>query len=335
MASSDTDSQSPIFWERLRNLFTPRSAETMPEGEEPRRRGVVITTCVLISFTLWLTFTLQEQKTVTLSLPTEIVNLPDDRGLETVPPTTVRVRAEGEGLQLLWLYSNPPTVPLDASRETVALQEVISLPDNVRIVNVNPRQVQLQTGPLVTRLMPVRSRVDIELAPAHELLDEPELEPDSITVSGAQTVLDRLEAWPTERRTIEDLRDTLTTRISLADTLRPLVQRDRDFVTLTARAGKFAEDTRQIEVEVTGVPSDQNVVALEPSTIRVRYRVLFNQLFEAQRAPDFFATVSYDQVRRDTTGYVQPRVHLPSDLIIRDPEPIPNRLRYYTYVTSD
>lgn len=335
MPSSNTDSQSPIFWERLRNLFTPRRDEMSPDGEGPRRRGVVITTCVLISFTLWLTFTLQERKTATLSLPTEVINLPADRGLETLPPATVRARVEGEGLQLLWLSYNPPTVPLDAGRETVSLREAISLPDNVGLQMVNPQQVQLQTGPRITRQMPVQSRVTIDLAAAHELIGDPTIEPDSIEITGAQAVLDRMNAWPTASRTISGLDDTLTTRIPLADTLSRLVQRDRDFVTLTARAGKFAEDSRQIEVEVTGVPSDQNVVALEPSTIRVRYRVLFSQLFDAQRAPDFFATVSYDQIRRDTTGYVEPRLHLPSDLLIRDPEPIPGRLRYYTYVTSN
>lgn len=335
MPPNESDSQSPIFWERLRNLFTPREEETGRDGEAPRRRGITITACVLISFTLWLTFTLQERKSVRLSLPTQVVNLSADQALEVRPPASVSVQAEGEGLQLLWLYYNPPAVPIDASGSAVRVQEAINLPDNVRVVNVNPQQVEVAVGPRMTRQVPVRSRVVLEPGVAHELLGTPTISPDSIEVSGAQRIVESLRYWPTDSTTIENLTDTLTTRVPLADTLDGLVQRSRSFVSITAQAGEFAEDSRQIKVEVVGVPSDQNVVALEPSTIRVRYRVLFDQLFEAQRAPDFFATVSYDQIRRDTTGYVRPDVHPPDDLIIRDATPIPARLRYYTYVSSD
>jgi len=106
-------------------------------------------------------------------------------------------------------------------------------------------------------------------------------------------------------------------------------------VTLIARAGRFVEETREVEVEVTGVPSGQNLVSLQPSSVRVRYRVLFEDLFKARRSSEFFATVSYDQIRTDTTGYVMPRIGVPSDLLIRDPEPIPPRLRYYTFVSGN
>jgi hypothetical protein len=76
-------------------------------------------------------------------------------------------------------------------------------------------------------------------------------------------------------------------------------------------------------------------VSLQPSTVRIRYRVLFEDFFKARRSSEFFATVSYDQIRSDTTGYVVPRVHVPADLHIRNPEPIPPRLRYYTFVTGN
>lgn len=335
MPPNESDSQSPIFWERLRNLFTPRSDEADAQGEPPRQRGAVITVCLLIASFLWLTFALQERKSVTLPLPTRVVNVPEDQALSALPPTSVQVQMEGEGVQLLWLYFNAPSVLLNASQEQIQLREAISLPGNVRVDDVSPDQVTLRKEPRIQRRVPVQSRVTVEAPPAHELVGTPRLEPDSIEVRGAESIVRGLAFWPTDSLTISDVRDTVATRVPLADTLNRLVTRSTQYVTFAARAGKFAEATREIEVEVTGIPSDQSVVALEPSTIRVRYRVLFDQLFESQRAPDFFATVSYDEIRTDTTGFVRPEVNVPSDLIIRDPEPIPSRLRYYTYVGSD
>lgn len=335
MASSDSDSQGPIFWERLRGLFTSGRDGDLAWEEQPQHRGLVIAVCVLISFVLWLTFTLQEVKMVTLQFPTQVVNVPPDQALDELPPQSASVQVEGEGVQLLWMYYNPPVIPIDASQEQVNLADVLDLPDNVRLQDIMPNQVEVDKEPRVTSRIPIRSRVQVEMPPAYELVRPPRIFPDSVTVSGARSIVNSLEYWPTDSVTVEGVTDSVATRVALADTLSPLVTRSINIVTFVADAGKFAEATREIEVEVTGVPSGQNVVTLEPSTVRVRYRVLFDQLFESQRVPDFFATVSYDQIRRDTTGYVRPELHLPSDLTIRDPEMIPSRLQYYTFVAGE
>jgi hypothetical protein len=154
-------------------------------------------------------------------------------------------------------------------------------------------------------------------------------------VRGARSIVREIDAWPTASQTIDNLQDTVEVQVPLADTLRRLVEVTPETVTLTARAGRFVEKTREVEVEVTGIPSGQNLVSLQPSTVRIRYRVLFEDFFKARRSSEFFATVSYDQIRSDTTGYVMPRVHVPTDLHIRNPESIPPRLRYYTFVTGN
>jgi len=337
VASSDADSQGPIFWERLRGLFTSSPEDELSAGEQPQNRGLVITVCVAISFVLWFTFTLQEVKIVTIEFPTTVVNVPSDEALAELPSPSASVQVEGEGVQLLWMYYNTPSIPLDATDQTVNLADAINLPDNVRLQSIAPRQVTLEKEPRLTRPTPIRSRVQVEAPPAFELIEPPRLRPDSVRVSGARSIVERLTYWPTDSMavSINSARDSIRTRVPLADTLGQLVSHTPRLVTFIARVGKFAEATREIEVEVTGVPSGQNVVTLEPSSIRVRYRILFDQLFASKRAPDFFATVSYDQIREDTTGYVSPDLHLPSDLIIRDPEMIPSRLQYYTFVAGE
>lgn len=331
----ESDSQGAIFWERLRRLFTPRE-ETEFASREPRR-GLVLTVCVLLSFVLWLSLTLGETRTETLRFPVEVSGLPEGEALAAVPPSHVQVRARGSGLELIRLLLDAPTVHVGGSTGQVNVREVINLSQRaaIEVENVSPSSFQIKTEPRVEQQVPVQPRVDVTLAEAHELIEEPWVEPDSVRVSGAKSVVEGFDAWPTEPVSIEALSDTVQRQVALADTLTRLVQRRPDQVTLTAQAGRFADATRQVNVEVTGLPSDQNLVALEPSSIRIRYRVLFTQLFKAQRSSEFFATVSYDQIRSDTTGYVEPRVHVPSDLLIRDPTPIPSRLRYYTYLSGN
>lgn len=333
MASSN-ETQGAIFWDRLRQLFT--SSEEPRPGDDPQW-GVALTVCLLLSSILWLSLTLGEERTETLQLPVEVVDTPDGETLAEVPPTTVRVQMQGSGIDLIRMLYNPPAVQVDASTGKVNVREAIQLPQgtSVQIESVIPTSFEISLEPVWTRTVPVQNRAQINLASAYELIDEPQLRPDSVEVRGAQSIVGQLRAWPTKAVTIDDLQDTVEVQVPLADTLRRLVETNTQEVTLIARAGRFADEQREVRVQVTGVPSGQDLVALQPSTIRIQYRVLFNQLFQARRSSEFFATVSYDQIRSDTTGYVEPRVHVPSDLLIRDPEPVPSRLRYYTFLSGE
>jgi len=333
--ASSSDSQGAVFWDRLRPLFAP-SDETPRRDEDPNR-GLAITVCVLLSCILWLSLTLGEQRTQTLRLPVEIVETPDGEALAEVPPSHVRAEMRGRGLDLMRILYNPPVVEVNATTGQVNVAEEITLPQgtSLQIQGVTPASFEMALEPLQTRQIPVRSRVQVNLASAYELIDTPQLDPDSVEVRGAESVVEGLATWPTTVHTIENLQDTVQTEVPLADTLARLVEVTPTEITLTARAGRFVEETREVEVEVTGVPSGQSLVSLQPSVIRVRYRVLFEDLFQARRSSEFFATVSYDQIRTDTTGFVTPRIGVPQDLLIRDPEPIPSRLRYYTFVTGN
>lgn len=333
MASS-SDSQVPIFLDRLRSLF--RSSSPDRREEEPRR-GLVIATCVLLSLVLWLSLTLQEQRTVSVAFPVEVEGVAEGQAFTERPPSTVRVQLQGTGMDLLRLAFNPPTIRVEAGGDELNVEEAIDLPsaNDARVESIQPRVIDVRMEPRVERVLPVRSRLAIHPASTYELIDSPSFEPDSVTVAGAKSVISSLESWPTDSLTLENVQDTLRRAVPLQDTLSGLVERSTDQVTAIVQTGRFAEENREVTVEVTGVPAGQDLITLQPSTVTIRYRVLFEQLFESRRSSEFFATVSYSEIRRDTTGFVEPQIHVPSGLVIRDPEPIPPRVRYYTFLSGE
>lgn len=333
--ATDSDSQVPIFLDRIRSLFRS-SSSGHPRSDDPNQ-GTAVAVCVLLSFVLWLSLTLQEQRMVSVEFPVEVGSLPEGQALVERPPSTVTVHLEGTGLDLLGLVFDPPTVTVVPEEGNIAVDEALTLPQasNAQVTGISPRVINLELEPRVEQTMPVQARYKLDLAPGHELIDTPTVRPDSVTVTGARSVVEQLSRWPTDSLVITDVRDTVQTEVALRDSLSTLVQKSTDRVSMTIRAGKFAEESRKVTVQVTGVPSGQDLVTLEPATIRIRYRVLFDQLFEARRSSEFFATVSYDQIRSDTTGYVTPNIHVPSNLVIRDPESIPPRLQYYTFLSDN
>lgn len=332
---ADSDSQVPIFLERLRGIFRPSEDDRRREdGSSP---GMAFTVCLLLSFVLWLSLSLQEQRTVTVDFPVEVGGLPEGQALVELPPSTISVQLRGTGLDLLALIFDPPSIPAEADDGRVEVRDVLDLPraNDAKIESVTPTVFEIETQERVERRLPVQPRLNVQPASSHELIDDPVISPDSITVFGARSIVEALGEWPTDSLVLKDVRDTVRTTVALTDSLTGLLERSTDRVDVVVRAGKFAVETREVPVDVTGVPAGQDLVALQPSTIRIRYRVLFEQLFQSRESSEFFATVSYDQIRSDTTGYVEPRINVPNDLVIRGAEPIPSRLRYYTFLSNE
>lgn len=329
VAPSDSDTQGPVFWERLQQLFA--SSKEEPDSERPQRRGAAIFICLAISSIWWFYVTLTEEQTATIELPTRVVNLRADEALTQVPPDRVRVQVRGEGIQMLRLAISPPAVPINASGEEVNLRSAVGLDGQLDLINVFPQFIDLRKEPRVSRRIPVRLRADLQVPPTHDLIEPARVEPDSVVVSGAGSIVDSLRFWPTDSVVVSNATDSLIRRVALADTLQGLVRRGIDVVLMTAQARQFTEGERVIDVRVPGSPD--GAITLEPPTVTVRYRVPVDQYQQSLGAQDFFAMVPYDVIRADTTGRVTPQVQAPAYLNVRDVQVRPSYLDYYYNVT--
>lgn len=326
-------------WKRLRNRSSSNGRDDRSFDDRPRRKGLVITVCILISVVLWFTLTMRETYSIEVEMPTEVVNLPPDEALVALPPRTVDVQVEGEGFQLLRLFYDLPPIPINAATDEVNLDNAVytvpALSQGVSVTSMTPSGVVLRKGPRVTRKVPVRLHVDVQMPSTHDLTDSLRVVPDSVEVSGAASIVDSLKAWPTVRRTFEDVRDSLDVLIPLADTLRGLVERSADVVRLVAHVEPFTEGLRDVDVIVRSAPSGGETVTLEQPTVRVRYRVPLSQYARSQETPELFATVSYEAIRADNTGRVRPELHVPPGLLLRDVEIEPSTLSYYTVLVDE
>jgi hypothetical protein len=121
----------------------------------------------------------------------------------------IRALVAGPARELLKLYTTPPTVrrafgpgTSDSMRLELRASDV-SLPDGVaaRVLDVQPRSLQLRFRTLVERRVPVRSALRPTadaLAPNAEYV----FEPDSVTIVGERRAVAGIEAVRTEARTV-------------------------------------------------------------------------------------------------------------------------------------
>lgn len=328
MAPSESGVISTWLLGRLRTVFDRAQGREAGPEYRPRRKGLVITLCIFASVLLWFTFAIRETYTRFLEFPTEVRNLPADEALADLPPALVRAQVEGEGIQLIRLYYDPPVIPIDAASETVDF--AVLAPDvveNVRLDAVMPRSAVLYKERRIQRHLPIRAQVTVRMPEGHHLIGSLELDPDSVWVSGAQSVVGGLRSWPTSQREIQSGKDTLHAVTSLSDSLSGLVLLSDSRVSVRGQVREFTEGTRQLDVYVLGTPSGQRV-SLEPARVRITFQVPIGQ-YDAAMGAEMWATVPYDSIRRDTTGSVAPIPALPEGIAFRQLRIDPPVLRYF------
>jgi hypothetical protein len=317
------------YAERARRLFTSHDRRDILQDSPPQKRGWVIAFCVLASCLLWFTFSMRETYTQFFDFPTEVQDVPPGQALSELPPRTVRVQVEGEGIQLLRLYYNPPTVVLDASRDEIDLQVLTAeLAGNVRHESVAPASILIRKEERITRKLPIRPRLRLDLESGFEVVGPIHVSPDSVTISGAASIVNRMNAWPTEPVEQPTVRDTVRTRVALSDTLSGLVTIDVPTVAVRADVLRFTSGSRVIEVRVADEPGG-DTFTFEPPTTTVTYNVPISQYDQAQDTDDFYAYVPYHEILSDTTGNVYPLIEWPDSLLLREVHIFPNAFRYY------
>ncbi|MFT4605277.1 MAG: hypothetical protein ACI9W4_002016 [Rhodothermales bacterium] len=315
--------------ERFREILSFQPMGKRPSAEDEGPRGVVVTLCILASVLLWFSFSMQESHQRMLDIPLEVINLDESQALISRPPESVRVQVEGEGIQLLRLYYNPPSIPIDASDDnfdlTTAASEAIT---GVRIETIIPRSVAVQKDTRLRKRVPLRPRVSVVPLAGHHLVGSPQIRPDSVTIEGAGVIISGITEWLTRRLQVQPQGDTVSVMVALSDSLGDLIVLDASSAVYSVSVREFTEGSRQIDINVIGAPARQDI-KFDPPTLQVVFQVALDQFDEALEAEDFYAEVHFDAMRRDTTGSIVPGIHYPAGIRFREYRLEPAALGYY------
>lgn len=323
---------TPNLLDRLRALLREGVLRRDSLEDETRRRLVAVVLSVVVAFVLWFTFSMRESYSLVVDVPIVIQSLPEGRALARRPPEQARVTVQGEGWELLKLRRRPPTLDIRTADEEVnvfaAASESNRFPPGVSVQNVLPAAITLDLEPRITRALPVRIEADLDAAPLYDFLSAPAVEPETVLVSGARSIVNAMRDWPTVRLERDEVSGSFTAEVPLSDTLRGLVAKETDRVRVTVSAGLFTEAVRELEVRTEGAPPGSDPIRFIPSRVTVTYRVPVEQYERSRETSGFYAFVPYAVAINDTTGSVQPVLHFPEELFIRDARLEPRRLQY-------
>lgn len=197
----------------------------------------VIVASVILSILVWLSVSMNMVYSVALRMPFTVTNFPDNMVLANSVPRTILVRVRGTGWQIASSYlSTNASVDVDASnldsrRVVLTSRELgyaINLGSSAEVVSFSPDTVTVTMDSIMSRIVPILT-TKVEVLPRNGFMavGEPILTPDSVTISGARSVLNKIDAWQIVPRKFKNVMNAIDRNLPLSDSLSALVHLTR------------------------------------------------------------------------------------------------------------
>ncbi|HEY3353675.1 MAG TPA: CdaR family protein [Polyangia bacterium] len=168
-----------------------------------------------------------------------IYSYPADRVLMTDPPDRVRLSVRGPWSRINRFDEHeldPIRVDLGtaASGEFKFQDDMVKLPQGLRVASFNPVSVRLEFEPRVTRSVPVTPTLEGTPAPGYRI-EGTDVDPTAVSLTGAQSLLDSLSHLGTELVRVQGAHGTVVRAVELAQLPRHVELVDDSRVRVTVR----------------------------------------------------------------------------------------------------
>jgi YbbR domain-containing protein len=305
----------------LKNLITMKYtlAEEAEDENLPafmtREKVLVFAISFILAFCLWFIVNLSRDFNITISMPLEIGDVPEEMALVEGVPDNASVGISGEGWKLISLYNNPPRIMINVEESDVNLydkvQQQVSAVSDVNITQVQPMGLSLRLEEKVSKDVPVEVQLDIIPHDRFDVIGVPQLDPAFVTVSGAQSKVAEITNVRTRPVELKDVKRGKEIELNIE---RPSsgISVDPGIINYRFQVTEFTEGEVRIPIRLRNLPPGR-AVTYNPSTVTIRYSVPIDQYSEVQNTRPFVAYLDYSTIEEDTTGLVIPQIERVED----------------------
>lgn len=268
---------------------------------------------LILATLLWFLVVTEKAFEYSFAIPLTTVGLHPCKCLAFALPSTVRVKFHGRGKELLRLLyvnhphlqldlgsvtpaSSPPSVEGGVAAETARLAlrtEMVVIPGGLSVVPIGliePDSVLVTLDPLKSGVLPVRARLDLDIAPGYTILGEPEITPATVKLSGPEGALRGVNQLHTAPTALRDLRRTTEVTVGIEPPAGYGVTVTPPLVKVILRIEKLGErEIAQVSVEAVNRPPNRTT-SLEPSVVKLELSGPVSLLAKLE-AEDFLAWV--------------------------------------------
>ena len=269
------------------------------------RRLLVFLFFVVIATIFWFLNQLEKEYVTDISLPVRYTNMPADKILVNELPEYFDIRVRAHGYKLLEYKISNKFLPFQVNVNSITLRMLSGsdfsklyaltrlmddkienqLSSELEIVSISPDTIYFEFADRIFKKVPVASNIEAKPATQFMIRGNIDFKPDSITISGAEPIIDTIHEVFTNNKELIDLAVNYNDDIKLKKIEN--VNLSEDKVDYSINIEKFTEGSQSIALHVINVP-DSLIIRTFPKEITVTYLVALSdyekvlpELFEA------------------------------------------------------
>ncbi len=291
----------------------------------------IVILSVIFSIILWISISLSNDYYATVNVPVKLVNFPSGYSTATKIPDDISVKLKGQGWKLLGVNLSTKsdyTISVeDSGRIIVNLYNFLGenqwLSSDIEVIDMTPDTLSFYVEKDFMKKVAVVPNLDLKYKPGYGLATPIQVTPDSTTLYGPRSVVNKLNFVYTKRKSFGKLDDALRDQVQLED-LPGVIYKDKEvgiYINVQKIVDKNFDD---VNVQIIDLPVDREVVLL-PNKISIGVRAGIDLLGKMDKSR-MKAYVNYRDIVLDTLGSIVPKVDIPGNTTLEYIKP--ERLRY-------
>ena len=298
------------------------------------RRIHIIIGSTLFGILLWVSINMTYDYQTTVIAPLIIRNLPEGMALRAPVPKFLQLKLKGNGWRLAsQIAGRELDCVLDINslsqrRKAIGLADIVerlNLPLGVEAIDMKPESLFVSIERSSQKRVPVVVEPNVSFRDGYGQVGAVTIKPESVTVTGAESALRRIDMWEAGKGLFTDLRASVDVDMPIGDPSTQSLSFSPDVVHVTIAVQPLAEKVfTGLPVEVRGEQPNREVILIPPK-IEIVVRGGIDQLSSLTKS-DFRAAVDYSIILADTTGSTEVEVIPPAgvQVVARRPD----RLQY-------
>ena len=297
-----------------------------------KRKILTISLILSFSILLWVFVSFSGEFSITLNLPTQVIDVPENFSVSSMSAKDVSISLKGQGWQLAQhtLGRDPKFFipsPAKIGNQEISIRNMLHanswLSTTLQLAEITPEKISITIEKTQTRKVEIVPVLSLGYKPGYGLVSPIIIEPDSVLVSGPESLISNLNMINTEGRIISNLESGSSMVLGL---------KTPKFTNIDVRECKINFDIQKIvdkefenlNILTKDIPSRYELI-LSPTKLSIILRGGIAKLSKL-KGEDLNVYVKFDQAINDTIGALEPIIEIPEFTSLIDIKP--NRLEY-------
>ncbi len=282
----------------------------------PKIKTIILST--LFSIILWVFVSFSGDYTTSFKVPVKLDNIKEGNALLYQSASEVSLAIKGEGWVLAQIAFGPETVFKISTNKNVGIQKANvrgSVSENtwinpsLLVAMVSPAEIDYTIERVSYKEVPIVFDASLNIKNGYKLVSQISLNPDSVKISGPQSLLKSITSVSTEQIDYENIDEKVSESILLKP--QKYIKYTEQSSNIEFDVQKIVDKTfKDIPLVIENVPNLRSL-ELYPSSINVTLRGGLKNL-GVMNEDSITAIVDFNDAFLDSLGVIKPKILIPN-----------------------